>query len=475
MLHSFCLLDRISQSVSENIHIQMQNRLNDLDSKSYMKFLKSWCIYDENTLKDFICFFTKQKNENDKTNNVGIWGFNNADRTLLLGCERQLIDLGHYPSQRLSYAIIDLRKQIFPDKRQTLSFFEDKLKPILNHLLIYLNKRSYVTILSNNYVSDRLFFPSAWYIAKLSAQCFEMKDEKLICFNPEKTGFAYIPLAGNKIVIAHNMRNTLSNYKTDRSVYKSSRSFSFGQLKPWFILKPPPRKEKVKLHPAKFPEILVEQFINMYSQEGDNIFDPMSGTGSTLVAALTNNRKAYGCEITRHFYKIALERINNFQSANHSYLACEDAFFFDKHKSFPAFFDYIITSPPYWDMLNMNGAGTQKSRASQGLMVNYSDLDTDLGNYTNYETFLAELLKIYNKILKRLKPGGHFTIIIKNIKKKGTIYTFAWDLVEHLSKELSLVQLNYWLQDDIRIAPYGYGNAWVSNTFHHYCLTFKKS
>ena len=30
-----------------------------------------------------------------------------------------------------------------------------------------------------------------------------------------------------------------------------------------------------------------------------------------------------------------------------------------------------------------------------------------------------------------------------------------------------------WCQDNIRLAPYGLGHAWVSNTFHHYCLQFR--
>ena len=31
-----------------------------------------------------------------------------------------------------------------------------------------------------------------------------------------------------------------------------------------------------------------------------------------------------------------------------------------------------------------------------------------------------------------------------------------------------------WCQDNVKLAPYGYGYSWVSNTVHHYCLIFKK-
>jgi hypothetical protein len=39
---------------------------------------------------------------------------------------------------------------------------------------------------------------------------------------------------------------------------------------------------------------------------------------------------------------------------------------------------------------------------------------------------------------------------------------------------LTLKDERIWCQDNLRLAPYGMGNAWVSNTMHHYCLNFRK-
>ena len=72
-----------------------------------------------------------------------------------------------------------------------------------------------------------------------------------------------------------------------------------------------------------------------------------------------------------------------------------------------------------------------------------------------------------------MKPGSYMTIVVKNIKKKGSNYPFAWDLSHLLQEKLILLPEVFWCQDDISIAPYGYGNTWVSNTFHQYCLTFQ--
>ncbi len=59
--------------------------------------------------------------------------------------------------------------------------------------------------------------------------------------------------------------------------------------------------------------------------------------------------------------------------------------------------DYVLTSPPYWDMLHVKGAETQKKRrTSADLDVFYSDDPNDLGNLHDYEDFLNKLVAVYS-------------------------------------------------------------------------------
>jgi hypothetical protein len=76
-------------------------------------------------------------------------------------------------------------------------------------------------------------------------------------------------------------------------------------------------------------------------------------------------------------------------------------------------------------------------------------------------------------VLDVLKPSAYITIIVKNLKKGGRIYPLAWDLAARLSDFLTLKDERIWAQDNIPLAPYGMGNAWVSNIHHHYCLQFR--
>jgi site-specific DNA-methyltransferase (adenine-specific) len=65
-----------------------------------------------------------------------------------------------------------------------------------------------------------------------------------------------------------------------------------------------------KVHPTQKPVKLIEKLIKIFTDEGDVVIDPVAGSGSTLIAALDTNRKAYGFEIKKDFYKDASEWIN---------------------------------------------------------------------------------------------------------------------------------------------------------------------
>jgi hypothetical protein len=107
------------------------------------------------------------------------------------------------------------------------------------------------------------------------------------------------------------------------------------------------------------------------------------------------------------------------------------------------------------------------------LDVVYSNDPNDLGNISDYEQFIDRLVCIYEDMQAILRPGGYLTIIVKNIKKGGRIYPLAWDLAQRLGETYVLKDEKIWCQDNQRLSPYGLGNAWVSNTFHHYCLQFR--
>jgi DNA modification methylase len=253
--------------------------------------------------------------------------------------------------------------------------------------------------------------------------------------------------------------------------------------KSWFVHSPPPRKKGLLRHPAKFPETLAQEFIEFFTKRGQVVLDPMAGTGSSLIAALRSGRSSYGIELNPFYADIARkviaeerEELEEDQIELVSEVITGDASlieaYVDQYDIQPV--DYVITSPPYWDMLHSRGAKTQdKRRKDETLDVYYSEEPNDLGNIHDYDEFIGKLVLIYQTMQPFIRHRAYLTVIVKNVKKGGKIYPLAWDLARALGETYTLKDERIWCQDDIRLAPYGMGSAWVSNTFHHYCLQFR--
>jgi site-specific DNA-methyltransferase (adenine-specific) len=70
-----------------------------------------------------------------------------------------------------------------------------------------------------------------------------------------------------------------------------------------------------KIHPTQKPVKLLSRLIQIFTDEGDTVIDPVAGSGSTLIAALKTNRNAYGFEIKKDFYKEAKSYLEEEQTA----------------------------------------------------------------------------------------------------------------------------------------------------------------
>ena len=62
-------------------------------------------------------------------------------------------------------------------------------------------------------------------------------------------------------------------------------------------------------HPAIFPEKLASDHIISWTNEGDIVYDPFLGSGTTAKMCLLNNRKYLGSEIDKQYCEIAKKRL----------------------------------------------------------------------------------------------------------------------------------------------------------------------
>jgi adenine-specific DNA-methyltransferase len=68
------------------------------------------------------------------------------------------------------------------------------------------------------------------------------------------------------------------------------------------------------VHPCQFPVELVERLVLSLTDEGDKVFDPYMGVGSSVVAALKNGREGYGCDVVQEYVDIAWERVHQLRA-----------------------------------------------------------------------------------------------------------------------------------------------------------------
>ena len=115
-----------------------------------------------------------------------------------------------------------------------------------------------------------------------------------------------MPEKKNKYIDYGDRGRYNSNNKVNDLTGKEWIKFS----KSWFVHRPPRRKEDELLHPAKFPESLIEEFISFFTKEGEWVLDPFMGSGSAGVVCMELGVNFIGFEINKDYFEVAENQIS---------------------------------------------------------------------------------------------------------------------------------------------------------------------
>ena len=74
-----------------------------------------------------------------------------------------------------------------------------------------------------------------------------------------------------------------------------------------FLCKSPSPQQRI--HPTQKPLDLMDRFVNLFSDEGDLVFDPFAGSATTLIAARAIGRRAIAYELDAKIFNAACQRI----------------------------------------------------------------------------------------------------------------------------------------------------------------------
>lgn len=94
----------------------------------------------------------------------------------------------------------------------------------------------------------------------------------------------------------------------DNPIARQFRGATFDRGTESNLWRIPSVRSKDKNHRAGFPPSLVNRVLRMFSSEGDIIFDPFLGTGTTAISAHRAGCDFVGCELDEDYYKAAKER-----------------------------------------------------------------------------------------------------------------------------------------------------------------------
>lgn len=239
-----------------------------------------------------------------------------------------------------------------------------------------------------------------------------------------------------------------------------------------------------KLHPAPYSFQDVGKLVNFFTKKGMMVLDPFGGVGSTAKACEVNGRICTSIELSQKWHELSIKRleteVGEGTSEHHTFIngdSCEEL-----KKLETSSFDFMVTSPPYWRILEKQDQKVKKNRVANNLATKYSDDNKDLGNVENYEEFLEILVnKVLMECARIIKNGKYMAIVVSDFRDKSDFISFHSDLIQKMNNStiagggtLKLQGVKILIQNHKSLLPYGYPFAYVENIHHQYVLIFRK-
>lgn len=233
-------------------------------------------------------------------------------------------------------------------------------------------------------------------------------------------------------------------------------------------------------HPAPFSFLDIQKLVCFFTKPGMTVLDPFCGIGSTLKAAALCGRHAIGIELSPKWASLAKRRISREvpkAKRKEVVLRVLTGDCLEKMKKLPpSEIDFIVTSPPYWGILNKDpDHKVLRERVQNGLATRYTRSSRDLGNIKTYEDFLRKLRVAVRESKRVLRAKRYMAWIVGDFRHGSRFYPLHSDLMrigDEIGLRLSGILIL--IQNGKQLYPYGYPHAYVQNIHHQYAIIFRK-
>lgn len=280
---------------------------------------------------------------------------------------------------------------------------------------------------------------------------------------------------------------------------KKERSFNGLSPKEWASLSKnvwddvsSPREPHHLEHGATFPEALADRIIKLYSKEGDLVFDPFAGVGTTIVSAYKQKRSGLGIELNERFFKLANTVLENKKNDLFEDSSCslfhkiinDDCRNLRKHLKDNSV-QLTFTSPPYANFIQKSLKDRKETHKTSLIrhennsrVRQYSEKKEDFGNL-DYAKFLIEIKTVLKENYEVTKVLGYSVWVVKDYRdtrNKIPYIDFHSDLA-NVGKEAG------WLYQDLivwnqnaqrRLVLLGYPSVFYTNQNCSFIVVFRK-
>ncbi|MBD5173263.1 MAG: site-specific DNA-methyltransferase [Bacteroidales bacterium] len=244
-----------------------------------------------------------------------------------------------------------------------------------------------------------------------------------------------------------------------------------------------PHAQIERQHPAPYSFQDIEKLIAFFTKKGMIVLDPFGGVGSTAKAADILGRLCISIELSPKYHSLSIERLESEigvdSSKRHRFINGDSCAVLPTLADESV--DFVVTSPPYWGILNKQDQKVIKNRVNYNLDTKYSDSTLDLGNISDYSEFLDILTsRIFAQCARVLKKGRYMAIVVSDFRDKGEFISFHSDLISRLNHlpigrtKLYLQGTKILIQNHKSLHPYGYPFSYVENIHHQYILIFRR-
>jgi DNA modification methylase len=272
----------------------------------------------------------------------------------------------------------------------------------------------------------------------------------------------------------YDVRNTLNDL-TGREWLKLTGSF-------WMTEKCADDKAAMA-HPAPFLVKDIEKLIKLFTKKNMTVLDPFCGSGTTILASTNLGRQSIGFDLNAEYKDLCNQRLlkkGKTEKIDFDYQIGDSLELLRKMER--SSIDYMVTSPPYHNILKNKSQGIRSDKTEKGFrnggrtgISYYSENELDLGNCDSYDLFLEKLSEIMAEVYLVLKNRKYCSIVIsdftvakKEVNVQGDIVRLMTDIGFEFSGTTVLLQPNKPLY------PFGYPYAYKINHHHQNIINFRK-